>query len=97
MLVFLDDIRPCPDNFEVVRNPIEFKELISKKFEQILMISMDHDLGFWDDTGKEVTGYDLIRWLESEFGTVHFKIKVHSANPVGKTRMENVAKKICRT
>lgn len=102
MKIFLDDIRPCPEGYNVARDPEIFKYLVINNFKSITEISMDHDLGHWDDTGKEVTGYDLLCWLEDLMyfailldAKIPFSIKVHSSNPVGRQRMEAVIKRIC--
>ncbi len=108
MKIFLDDIRPCPEGHIVARNPQAFYFLVTNNFDSITEISMDHDLGHWDDSGKEVTGYDLLCWLEELITSINstrtilgqptpkipFAIKVHSSNPVGKQRMEAVINKL---
>lgn len=92
--VYLDDIRPGPNGWLVIRNPITFKEIVNKWFMSIDEISMDHDLGFVDDTDKEITGYDLLCWLEDFLYDRDLnylpKISVHSANPVGAERMQKM-------
>lgn len=59
-------------------------------------LSLDHDLG--DD--KRGTGYDVLLWIEEEvhrrpaFDVPH--ISIHSANPVGRARMEAAIRAIER-
>jgi hypothetical protein len=64
--------------------------LRSGKVEEI---SLDHDLGLFTTEGKESTGYAVLEWLEGEvaIGTAAFDIpiiSIHSANPVGRKRVE---------
>lgn len=92
MKVFLDDIRTPPDkDWVLVRYPNEVVDLILAG--GVTHISLDHDLGN-DDFG---TGYDVILWLEEQ---VYFDrvipptITIHSANPVGRKKMEDGIKNI---
>lgn len=45
MKIFLDDIRPCPDRFELCRSFDEFSRLVLQNKENIQEISLDYDLG----------------------------------------------------
>lgn len=67
----------------------------------VVYASLDHDLAFDHYMGnysfmghnKEKTGYDVVKWMEDnnvwpENGTV-----VHSMNPVGRQRMQQVIDK----
>ena len=85
MKVFLDDERTPPDGWQLVRWPEEATALLEEgKVEEL---SLDHDLGD-DDRG---TGYDVILWIEEAALSRGFKpprIKVHSANPAARARME---------
>lgn len=59
--------------------------------------SFDHDLSIEATMGNwrnEITGYDVILWLEEhpEFWPVG-GVRVHSANPIGKQRMNVVIEK----
>ena len=45
MRIFLDDIRPCPDRYELCRSYEEFTRLILENRENIQEISLDYDLG----------------------------------------------------
>ena len=56
---------------------------------------MDHDLG------REETGYDVLKWLEEGVATKKIDyipdvILIHSANPVGRARMEQAIRSILR-
>ena len=84
--VWLDDERKAPNgwiHFKTVPELILFYE---KHTEDITDMSLDHDLG-----ENTPTGYDFVAWLEEKIYHKKFinlpKMKVHSANPVGKRRM----------
>ena len=75
--VWLDDVRPMPEGFNVwYKNPHELLELI--KTGDVIHISFDHDLGTLDN------GYWLAMQIESL--AFHGNIPpmtwdIHSANP----------------
>jgi hypothetical protein len=85
MRLFLDDFRKEPDGWVRVYWPHEAIELL--KTGDVEEISLDHDLGN-DEIG---TGYDVVKWIEEQVVIHGFKppiIYVHSANPVGRHRMQ---------
>jgi len=85
MRVYLDDERQTPDGWVRVYWPNEAIELLEQGC--VTEISLDHDLGD-DDRG---TGYDVITWIEEAVVVKGFNppiIRVHSANPAARTRME---------
>lgn len=45
MKIFLDDIRPCPERFELCRTYDEFTRMVLENRYNIQMISLDYDLG----------------------------------------------------
>lgn len=45
MKIFLDDIRPCPDRFEVCRSYDEFTRKVLENKNDLQEISLDYDLG----------------------------------------------------
>ena len=82
MRIYLDDIRtPKDSSWTVVRSYHDIIHLIQTSFDQIEVISFDHDLG------EEKTGYDAAKFL-IEFCMNNQKMPpltfVHSANPVGR-------------
>jgi hypothetical protein len=55
----------------------------------VALISFDHDLGY-DEHGEELTGYQVLLWIEQGFVLRGFKpheMLVHSANPPGHERL----------
>ena len=86
MRVWLDDVRPAPEGWVLVKTPEEAIALLIAG--GVDTISLDHDLGL-DDVR---TGYAVAAWIEEAVATRGFSppatIVVHSANPVGRRRME---------
>ncbi len=83
VLLWLDDVRPAPIGWTLVKTVEAAKELLAKG--NVYQASLDHDLGDDENVG---TGYTLVCWME-ESG--HWPINgtaVHSANPVGRRRMQ---------
>lgn len=90
MKVFLDDTRDTPKGWVRCYWPNEVIDLIEKGGVEV--VSLDHDLG--DDSRG--TGYDVCTWLEQkvfeegwEGDFVPPVFRIHSANPVGRKRMES--------
>ena len=93
MKVYLDDERETPAGWHRVYWPEEAIELL--KTGKVEKISLDHDLG--DD--EHGTGYDVVLWIEEAVFTSDFKspiIKVHSANPSAREKMESGIRSILK-
>lgn len=62
------------------------------------MLWLDHDLGAirkcYSDRDYELTGYDILCWLEEHPEYLPKKITVVSGNPSGAERMEKLVKKL---
>lgn len=93
--VWLDDERHSPSGYIHFKTVPELISFYEKNHDKIIEMSLDHDLG--ENTS---TGYDFVLWLEEK---VHFgkynnipDIKVHSANPVGRKRMNQALDSIKR-
>jgi hypothetical protein len=83
MKVFLDDVRDSPEGWLRTYSVEGTIELLESGF--VTELSLDHDLG------TEETGYDVVKWIEEKVATEGFvapEIRIHSANPVGRKRME---------
>ena len=98
MRVWLDDLREAPPGWVRVRTPEEAIALLETG--EATEISLDHDLGLLDGE-RERTGYDVLLWLEREVAEGRWvlrlpEIGVHSANPVGRARMEQAIASIRR-
>lgn len=77
--IYLDDTRPAPEGYLLCSTPRAVIDLLTQYPGQIDEISLDHDLGIFA-LGVEVTGYDVLLWLESNPHFAPDKINVHSAN-----------------
>lgn len=85
MRIYLDDIRETPEGWTRVYWPDEACALLATG--DVEEISLDHDLG--DDARG--TGYDVIRWIEEAVARRGFlppRIRIHTADPVARARME---------
>jgi len=97
MKVFLDDIRNAPDDtWTVVRTAQGCIDLLMGR--TVTELSLDHDLGTYVGN-TEITGYNVLLWLEQvAYEMPDFplpeKVFVHSANPIGKRRMEDAIRRI---
>lgn len=98
MRVWLDDQREAPADWVRVKTPEETIELL--RAGEVAELSLDHDLGL-DTEDTERTGYDVLLWLERQVAEERWRfplpsIRVHSANPVGRARMERAIASIER-
>jgi hypothetical protein len=102
MKLWLDDVRdPVMYGYagwEWVRTAKEAIELL--KTGRVTQASLDHDLEWehypWNDNGepyKEMCGYDVVCWMEANDVWPINGTRVHSANPVGRLRMQQVIDK----
>ena len=83
--VFLDDERATPPGWTRVYWPDEAIALLQGG--NVVELSLDHDLG--DDARG--TGYDVVAWIERAVALGGFappRIRVHSANPAARARMD---------
>jgi len=94
--IFLDDIRLPPSlQWDIARDAHAAYALIREAYDagREIVVSLDHDLG--EDIP---TGYDLLNWLERDVATTDFRptiaFAIHSANPVGRVRMEQAIRAI---
>lgn len=65
--------------------------LTNDRFDEIYL---DHDLGCFDPSGREYTGYDLMCWLEQHPEKTPKKFVLVTNNPVGRQRMQQVIDRI---
>lgn len=85
MKLYLDDERPAPPGWRLIRWPDEVIALLATG--TVTDLSLDHDLG--DDARG--TGYDVIVWIEHAVATSDFTppaLTVHSANTAARIRMQ---------
>ena len=85
MKIFLDDERQAPEDWHLVSTPREAIDWLQTG--SVEEISLDHDLGDGPDNG-----YQVILWIEEAVALRQFvppKIRVHSANPSARQKMES--------
>lgn len=84
--LYVDDIRTPPEEaWTIARTAQEAIKILSTG--RVRILSLDHDLG------TEETGYSIATWLEEKIATNPFfpppeKILIHSANPVGRKKIQ---------
>lgn len=86
MWLYIDDVRPCPPDFDL--HALNGKDaLLAISTGKIIGISFDHDLG----PEPEMTGYDVAKQIEewAYAGKIkRMEWQIHSANPVGRKNIE---------
>lgn len=65
-----------------------------QNLKEINVLYLDHDLHSYDSTGREWTGYDIIKYIEENSDKKPNKIICISSNPPGRARIEQVIKKL---
>ena len=84
--IWLDDIRPAPEGYELVQSVNEAKKLIElceNEGIKIEVLDLDHDLGdFYPDGGDAIK---LLDWLAERES--FYPVAIHTANPVGQENM----------
>lgn len=94
MKVYLDDVRETPAGW--VRAYTAREAIALLEAGGVAEISLDHDLGDEETCGS---GYHVATWIEEAVATRGFlppAIRIHSANPVGRARMEQAIASIER-
>lgn len=91
MKLWLDDEREAPEGWQ--RTYTATGCIGALRTGKVTHLSLDHDLG------TEATGYDVLCWIEraQRVNVPAFalpEIAIHSANPVGRARMEAALRSI---
>lgn len=92
--LYVDDVRTLPEAYkgwDVARNYEEAIKLLTENRYKYL--SLDHDIASYDESGREMTGYDIALWLaerRTHRGFVPLYITVHSSNPPGVKNIQGV-------
>jgi hypothetical protein len=92
MKIWLDDIRDSPDSTWMVARTYD-DCIVRLMFNDVQIISLDHDLG----EGK--SGYDVACTIERWVMLAQYTaptILIHTANPVGRARIQQVIDSIER-
>lgn len=89
MKVWLDDLRPMPEGYDIHVATAD-AAIAALKTKTVTQISLDHDLG--DETEINCgTGYDVAKYIEEAafFKEIpRLEVAIHSANPVGRDKMK---------
>lgn len=95
--IYLDDIRPAPDGWTLVK---DFDECVAALQNGCDYLSLDHDLAeehYVESTGymgqpvyRERTGYDVCLWMVQNQVWPRISITLHTANPVGRRAMRQL-------
>lgn len=90
MKVWLDDERPAPPGWVRAHSVFEVFDAILNGATEV---SLDHDLGL-----NHYTGYDVLVWIEQRAANGHAppRIRIHTANPPARKRMEAAVASIQR-
>ena len=98
LLLFLDDVRPAPEGWVLVKTARACIEIL--RTEQVEQLSLDHDLG--EVTNSPISGLTeryvpspedgswVVRTMIQENLWPLLKPKVHSANPPAAERMRGL-------
>lgn len=97
MKIWIDDVRPAPDDTYIEIQSVNIAKILIKmneegKFKQgeiIELIDVDHDAGEFVYNGGDYI--KLLDWLE-ETGR-NYPIHIHSQNPVGVQNMRRIIEK----
>ncbi len=96
--IYLDDLRACPEGWELVRTYQQCIEALREG--NVDYLSLDHDLAeghyavdsgyFGEMVCKEPTGYDVCKWMVETDTWPSTSITLHTANPVGRNNMRQL-------
>jgi hypothetical protein len=87
--LYMDDIRECPEGWELARSMEQAQSAIIL-WGMPAEMSLDHDMGLWSPDGM-----DFCKWLvdQDRIGYLNLSdciITFHSANPSGRANMESL-------
>ncbi len=90
MKLWLDDVRPKPDNFTHHAYSVDAAKMMicfaERRGDLIETIDCDHDMGDMAVYGGD--GIKLLDWLVKR--ETFYPIKLHTMNPVGRTNMQRM-------
>ena len=84
-MLFIDDIRECPEGWDVARTFDDVKFWCADNGIPA-RVSFDHDMGMVYD------GYDIAKWMITMNMLPANQCFVHSANPIGAQRIMDLLK-----
>ncbi len=82
--LLIDDTKTLPAD-RIARNYADgIKALHEERWDLLLL---DHDLGCFDENGKELTGMDILKWIAENRGYAPEKIGIVTMNIVARKQM----------
>ena len=97
--IYLDDIRDDDYFYNhymgtdwhpvICRDYGEACRAIDAHMQDNIFIDLDHDLGFDEDDGTELNGYDVCKYIIDRMAPV-VGFHIHSMNPVGAANMRQL-------
>lgn len=86
-VLWIDDERfPPHAHYSVARTAGQAKTLMLEKSWDVMYV--DHDLASFDESGKETTGYDVLKWFfEKTNGPLPTRFVLLTSNPVGRQNL----------
>lgn len=89
--IWVDDIRPAPEGYVHIKSVDSFIEFVEQTgVDSIEVVDLDHDAGEYQKDGGDYI--KILDWLEFS-GAEGLKVRIHSANPVGRANMQRIIKK----
>lgn len=84
MKIWIDDIRPIPEGYDVwIKRVDEAIDFISIHKDEISLLDLDHDAGDYFCYGGDYI--KILDWMEEK--GISIPISIHSGNPYGVQRM----------
>jgi hypothetical protein len=89
--IWVDDIRPAPNGYIWIKSVNEFIDyLVEHGINDIAVFDFDHDAGdYQKDGGDYIRCLDYLEYI----GADGINVRIHSANPVGRSNMQRIIKK----
>lgn len=87
--LWVDDVRPAPEGWLWVKSVNDALRVL--QVSTVLEASLDHDLGDYAVDGGD--GYRIVDWMAENNVWPTEGVHVHSANPVGRQRIQGVVER----
>ena len=89
--IWVDDVRNPPNGYVWLKSVNSFIDyVVEHGLQDVLVIDIDHDAGEYASDGGDYI--KILDWLE-HMGIDNISIRIHSANPVGVSKMRQIMKK----
>lgn len=87
--LWVDDVRPSPEGWMWVKSVDDALRVLQTS--TVVEASLDHDLGDYAIHGGD--GYRIVDWMAENNIWPAEGVHVHSANPVGRERIQGVVER----